>query len=433
MPALQVVDLSPIPRTTQTPLEQTLASFTDRFRENRENQKESDALKRIYQQYQQDGQDINNAYAALQSDPTLSPTQRVNATNSLLNLAKTNASLQTEAAKKVKAEQQTRDAAEKKQQEVEAENEKKRLQQEQISYLEEKRGLEKGDLAAFANDPAMAERITKPKPLGKPTQASQPIDPEQLANIEAVVSQPGFKQLSAPDQKLALLRGNVSKENADAVVSPGIEERKLQKQQEEIDRQQRNLHHKEWAKYDDQIASNATGAKHQLDSIEDTTKAIASGKIKPTSLANIFRKLGKGGEAIAEALLSKEEATLLASIPAFLEGRKELFGVRLSDADLALLRDKLPDIGKSKEANMAILKLMKRSADKAILKENIARDIKKQNGGLRPVDYRDQVEERFDALVKDVEVIDPKTKRKIQVPTYKLAAALKKGAKLANE
>ncbi len=126
-----------------------------------------------------------------------------------------------------------------------------------------------------------------------------------------------------------------------------------------------------------------------------------------------------------------------ASIPAFLEGRKELFGVRLSDADLRLLQDKLPDIGKSVEVNKAILGLMKRYSEMSLLRADVADQIKEENGGYRPPGYAKKVEKRFDEMIAPVEMIVPDPKnpagRKVEIPAYKVSAALKKGGRLANE
>jgi hypothetical protein len=142
--------------------------------------------------------------------------------------------------------------------------------------------------------------------------------------------------------------------------------------------------------------------------------------------------MGAVGEKISNALISADEATIQASIPAFLEGRKELFGIRLSDADLRLLQDKLPDIGKSKEANTAILNLMQKTAQGSVLKANIAKEIKKKNGGLRPIGFRDMVDEVFNQSMQPVRMISP-SGYEVFIPSYQVQDALNAGGKLQNE
>jgi hypothetical protein len=100
MPSAQVINLNPTPRTKTTPLEKTLAAFSERHTENRRQQEESDVLSSIYKQYQEDGQNLQNTIMEVQKRPGLSPTTRVNTINQLIGFAKHNAELQ----KKVKTD-----------------------------------------------------------------------------------------------------------------------------------------------------------------------------------------------------------------------------------------------------------------------------------------------------------------------------------------
>jgi hypothetical protein len=207
-----------------------------------------------------------------------------------------------------------------------------------------------------------------------------------------------------------------------------IEENKNRIEQE--NRKDIREYHKESAEFDDEIYKNYKAAESQLSAVDDSMKALKSGKISPKSAANVFSFFGETGRKIRDALLSGEEATLLASIPAFLEGRKELFGVRLSDADLKLLQDKMPDISKSPEANKAIMRLMKKYGELAQLRYKIGAQIKKENKNLRPLGYRDRIEEDYKNMTKSVKIIPPGEAEEIEIPAYKLTAALKKGARL---
>lgn len=216
----------------------------------------------------------------------------------------------------------------------------------------------------------------------------------------------------------------------------------LREQRENIRQQEREtLHnrkeqiefHKESQKYDEDLLKNAKTAKNQMVAINNIEKSIKSGKVKPFSLANIFKGFGSIGNKFSNAFLNDDQATMQASIPGLLEGWKEVFGVRLSDADLRLLQDKLPDMGKSKEANLAILKVMKKYGETANLRSQIASEVKKKNKGLRPLGYADQIEERFTEMTQPINVINPKTGNVIEIPAYKLSNAINAGARLANE
>jgi len=191
--------------------------------------------------------------------------------------------------------------------------------------------------------------------------------------------------------------------------------------------------HKESQKYDEDLSEKTRRAKNQIETFKDIEKALDSGNVKPGSWTNILRNFGDTGRSISNAILKKDEATVLASIPQLLEGWKQVFGVRLTDADLKVLQDKLPDIGKSPEANKSILKVMKKYGDMSLLRSKIAADIKKNNKGLRPLGYSDQIEERFDEMTAPVKVINPNTGNIIEIPAYKLSDAINAGARLANE
>lgn len=191
--------------------------------------------------------------------------------------------------------------------------------------------------------------------------------------------------------------------------------------------------HKESEKYDEELMKQTRVAKQQSETIKNIENSIKSGNVKPGSLTNIFKGFGKIGNKIAEAILNKDEATLLASIPQLLEGWKDVFGVRLTDADLNLLQDKLPSIGKNPEANNAILKVLRKYADMTSLRGQIADQIKSENKGLRPLGYASKIEKRFDEMIQPVEIINPNTGKKIEIPAYKLSEAILGGARLANE
>lgn len=203
--------------------------------------------------------------------------------------------------------------------------------------------------------------------------------------------------------------------------------------EKELSRKEQLDFHRESQKYDEDLLDKAKVAKKQIGAVQDIEKALASGKVKPSSMANIFKGLGPIGDKISNALLNENEASILASIPQLLEGWKEVFGVRLSDADLKLLEDKLPSIGRDPESNRAVLKIMKKYGDMTLLRDQIASEIKSKSGGLRPLGYANKIEARFDEMTAPVRVINPNTGRVIEIPAYKVSDAIKSGATLANE
>jgi hypothetical protein len=208
---------------------------------------------------------------------------------------------------------------------------------------------------------------------------------------------------------------------------------KLDQKNTEATRKEQLDFHKESEKYDEDILKGYKTSKKQMSAIKDTLKAVRSGNVKPGSITNIFKGFGKIGDKISNAVMNADEAAILANMPYLLEGWKDVFGVRLSDSDLALLEDKMPSMGKSKEANESVLKIFEKYADAANLRYKIGADIKKNNKGLRPLGYADKIEERYEAMTEEVEVINPNTGQKVKIPAYEVGDAIKYGgAKLAN-
>lgn len=183
MPSPRILDFNPNGETSA--FEKTIASFVNQNASN----KESDALADIYEQYKKDGQNIENAIVSLHRNPNVSPTARVNAMKTLTDFQEHNTSLQKQVLQK--------------------ENNKKI-----ISDLEKRRGLKTGELEAYVDDPKLAEQITRPSKDGKKTQASQPIDEDQLKRIKHIREKPEFKVASPAIKYQLLTDAGVSKENA---------------------------------------------------------------------------------------------------------------------------------------------------------------------------------------------------------------------------
>jgi|GEM_PF-2501195 hypothetical protein len=239
----------------------------------------------------------------------------------------------------------------------------------------------------------------------------QPVDPVIAKKIEEIVTE---NPDATPDQLgILLTNAGVPTTNQDRYLENRRREQELKSKAEseesKLATKQDIAFHEASKDYDKSIQKEAKVAKKQLDSIEDIEKSVREGKIKPTNAANVLKFFGPIGERLAEAALTKDQAKLQAAIPEFLEGRKELFGVRLSDADLKLLQDKLPDIAKSPEANLAILGLMKKYANQSLLKKKAAENVleskgiavKNREGKLRPLNYESLVENEYDRILID--------------------------------
>lgn len=265
--------------------------------------------------------------------------------------------------------------------------------------------------------------------------SAQPVPPEEGQKINKVLDTNKYSK--ADDLAQAFDQAGVPR----AFSNSYIENRRRQDEtnaknelnQQNATREEKYNYHKESKEYSDELNKKNQVTKRQIDAISDIEKSLASGKVKPSSAASIFKGMGKIGDKISKALENEDQAKINASIPQLLEGWKDIFGVRLSDADLKILEDKLPSIAKSVDANKAVLKILRKYADMTLLRSKIADDLTKQNNDLRPLGFARKVEERFDEMIKPVKIINPNNGKTIDIPAYKLQDALDNGAKLANE
>lgn len=176
---------------------------------------------------------------------------------------------------------------------------------------------------------------------------------------------------------------------------------------------------------DKEIYEKASTAKKQIESIKDIREV--ADKVKPSNISNWFKGFGKVGDKLADAFTTAAQGKFAAALPTLIEGWKDVFGVRLSDADLKIIQDKLPGLGKDAAANKAILDVIEKYAKPNLMRAEIANEIKKENKGFRPIDFTAQVEERLQKRLTPVPMITPDG-RAINVPPEEVEEAEKLGA-----
>jgi hypothetical protein len=204
---------------------------------------------------------------------------------------------------------------------------------------------------------------------------------------------------------------------------------------DEATRKEQVQFHESSKKYVDEIREGSSRAFKQREAIKDLTSSVD--KVKPFSLYNVFKKMGPVGEMVANGFKSAAEGQFDAAQPLLFEGWKDVFGVRLSDTDVEIIKDKLPTLGKSEESNKAIMNIIDKYARFAQLKQKASEEVlkekgvKTQHGLLRPLGFEDEVENRYEKLVnqfnegkfdelpsasdypKDTEIIDHETGQRL--------------------
>lgn len=367
MPSAQVIDLSPNPRTSETSLEKTLGGFSKRYRENQIDQQETDALRDIYGQYQQDGKNLEDAIMAIQTRPGLSPTTRVNTVKQLMEFQEHNGKLQ----------KQAQEAAEKA---------TKKAQQAVIAKdLQEQRDFTPEQAEAYAANPTLIDKVY-PKP-GKENQANQPIKEDQLKRIQHVENQPDFEKASLSSKAKMLRDAGVSKENADAVLKPYTEESK-------IANERNTVLTKKQAETDIGFVNEQIEKIPQLFARQQTIDQ-----------ATVLNEQGVTGQnwdlAMQKAGLlqyTPEGYRVFASLAKDAvknQNIKSVIGSQISQMEFGFFRDATISERFSKEANRQIMKKESLAVRYEKLYADITKKIVQANEGEIPVRIQEQVNDEF--------------------------------------
>ncbi len=185
---------------------------------------------------------------------------------------------------------------------------------------------------------------------GKLTQASQPINPEQLNNIQMVRKMPGYEQASPAKKYQMLTDNNVSKENAEAEAKIAADDLKNQPGGKFAEEREKAV-----AKYVTDSFEKGKEANDMNFTIGKVKKAVNGEITGPGVLAS----LKKNPYTQILMGLTVDEAALETSNKYMLEGTKGIWGAKPTEREMMRLLDgMLPSIGKTKEANLAGLEII---------------------------------------------------------------------------
>ena len=132
-------------------------------------------------------------------------------------------------------------------------------------------------------------------------------------------------------------------------------------------------------------------AKNIISTVRNQRKLLDEGKFGTLSFDNLLSKIGLGG------MTSPEAQAFQANLINFITGKREQFGVRLTDADLKLIQNKMPDIARTKEGNEAILDLYESDASYREIHQKAYDKVLKEKGFT--FDFPAQVEEEENKLL----------------------------------
>lgn len=140
--------------------------------------------------------------------------------------------------------------------------------------------------------------------------------------------------------------------------------------------------------------------------LRDTITQGGADAFSGGNLANIGSKMGGflGGtlESIGKALESGETGKFKALSKRLLDEMKDIFGGQIRVKELEVFLSMLPEIGKSKEANMASLDVLERLSEASSMFYETAQEIIQENNGKIPTNLADRVQKKLGPVMSDI-------------------------------
>jgi len=257
---------------------------------------------------------------------------------------------------------------------------------ELVAKYKSGKGLTEEEMAEL--DTATQISLTRPSSKGITT---EPIPKETAGHINRVLSE----NPDANAEELGI-------KFAEAGVPPALSNqyvesrRRLQETQVKEEGKNKREIHKESTKWYDSLVAGSEAAKSRERAIDRQKDRI--GKITDWDryATAIF-----GNTPLGNLLKSQSAQEFEAAQLPFVEGMREIFGGRITDADLRFISQKIATTEKTPEANQAILDWHKLEGDYVQEKLKVAQEIIKENGGFRPSDFAAQVISRTNERMGD--------------------------------
>lgn len=222
---------------------------------------------------------------------------------------------------------------------------------------------------------------------GKKTQASQPIDPDQLRRIQQVEETPAFNKATIPEKERMLRNAGVSKENTESVSKGWVEGGKpAQARQEVLTRKQAES---DVAFVDDQVAKipSIMARQQTLDEANTLNEQGVTGHLWDQTMQRIGL-LAYTNEGFRVFTSIAKDAVKNQNI-------KNVIGSQISQMEFSFFRDATINPAFSKEANRQIIKKEKLALRYEKLYADITKKTVEANQGIIPEAIQSKVNDEF--------------------------------------
>ena len=227
---------------------------------------------------------------------------------------------------------------------------------------------------------------------------AQPV-PEDVSNAMADIVEKN-PEATADQLKILLDKKGVPPIYSNSLIENRRREQEIKATRDikegELTRKERLEFHKESAKYDEALTKKSDSAERKLKAIDRQRK------LQPEITSwDRFVSAAFGGTRFEDLFKAQSAQEFDSLALPMIEGQKENFGVRLSDADLRLIMQKIATSTKNPEANKSIMEWQRLESELDIKRRKIGDQIRKDNNGLRPLDYDAQIRQRMNEKFGD--------------------------------
>lgn len=246
----------------------------------------------------------------------------------------------------------------------------------------------------------MAQIINDPYATGTQAEAGQNLGQLLKTGLEGLAH---HKMTQIHREKQANIFRELGLNPAMAHLPEGVQKGILQnqfveqpKKQLEFQRQQQQIADKETLPFFNDIYKANQTASNNDKRLNKMDELIKTGKLSNPVFSSVLKTLSNGIFGLSldlHALQNPESQQFEKLSTDFLRDAKSIFGSRLTDADLNAFLKTVPTLTQSNEGKVKLIESMRQFNDASKIRYNVTKELIKANGGRRPANLPQLVEE----------------------------------------
>lgn len=196
-------------------------------------------------------------------------------------------------------------------------------------------------------------------------------------------------------------------EQATKLAELQLQKERIAQKEREVNAKERRELDKESKTYYDQVYKEGEAARKGVMRLDRMEQLIKSGKLDNATVSSVvdFFQTGipfLGISADLSSVLSPESQEFKKLSTDFLKEAKDIFGARLTNADIQYFLKTIPTLAQSNEGKQRVINNLKSFYEGSILKKDIAKKIIKENGGKRPINLQELVDEQAEPILDEM-------------------------------